>query len=294
MRLCRSTLSQTQSAKLSCSQDNAKMSSNRDSNANLRKINDSFKRCEQSAFLDRWVNNPGSKEAFQISIVSAVVTVIAFITGLSISISTHSSATLGYSLENLIDLISSLVVLWRFYGGDSVSSEELEKREKRASIGIAILMVILAICVFAVAVEHLGEGHAPSALHQLVGLSVPSLLVFLILGGLKFNIAVKTHSPAMKKDAVCSLGGAVLSLGVLVGVGLFQSDDAIWWFDAFVAIVVSILLGLYGVRTLVKNILEDKQYWTMKFWMEGKIYKSVDEQSLKVAEIELSENSDAV
>ena len=160
MRLCRSTLSQTQSAKLSCSQDNAKMSSNRDSTANLRKINDSFKRCEQSAFLDRWVNNPGSKEAFQISIVSAVVTVIAFITGLSISISTHSSATLGYSLENLIDLISSLVVLWRFYGGDSVSSEELEKREKRASIGIAILMVILAICV-AVAVEHLGK-----AMHQ--------------------------------------------------------------------------------------------------------------------------------
>ena len=30
---------------------------------------------------------------------------------------------------------------------------------------------------------------------------------------------MKTHSPAMKKDAVCSLGGAVLSLGVLVGVG---------------------------------------------------------------------------
>ena len=98
----------------------------------------------------------------------------------------------------------------------------------------------------------------------------------------------------MKKDAVCSLGGAVLSLGVLVGVGLFQSDDAIWWFDAFVAIVISILLGLYGVRTLVKNILEDKQYWTMKFWMEGKIYKSVDEQSLKAADIELSEKSDAV
>ena len=116
------------------------MSSNRDSNTNLRKINDSFKRCEQSAFLDRWVNNPGSKEAFQISIVSAVVTVIAFITGLSISISTHSSATLGYSLENLIDLISSLVVLWRFYGGDSVSSEELEKALKeRASIGIACI-----------------------------------------------------------------------------------------------------------------------------------------------------------
>ena len=164
---------------------------------------------------------------------------------------------------------------------DEMLAEELQKREKRASIGIALLMVILAICVFSVAVEHLAEGHAPSALHQLISLSVPSLLIFLILGILKFNIAIKTQSPAMKKDAVCSLGGAILSLGVLIGVGLFQSDDAIWWFDAFVAIIISILLGLYGVRTLVKNILEDKKYWTMKFWMEGKVYKNVDEQNLK-------------
>ena len=250
-------------------------------NKNLHKVNDSFNKIENSKFINRWIHAPGPTEAFQISIVSAIVTVIAFIAGLSISISTHSSATLGYSLENLVDLVSSLIVLWRFYGGDTANKEELQKREKRASIGIALLMVILAICVFSVAVEHLAEGHAPSALHQLISLSVPSLLIFLILGILKFNIAIKTQSPAMKKDAVCSLGGAILSLGVLIGVGLFQSDDAIWWFDAFVAIIISILLGLYGVRTLVKNILEDKKYWTMKFWMEGKVYKNVDEQNLK-------------
>ena len=250
-------------------------------NKNLHKVNDSFNKIENSKFINRWIHAPGPTEAFQISIVSAIVTVIAFIAGLSISISTHSSATLGYSLESLVDLVSSLIVLWRFHGGDTANKEELQKREKRASIGIALLMVILAICVFSVAVEHLAEGHAPSALHQLISLSVPSLLIFLILGILKFNIAIKTQSPAMKKDAVCSLGGAILSLGVLIGVGLFQSDDAIWWFDAFVAIIISILLGLYGVRTLVKNILEDKKYWTMKFWMEGKVYKNVDEQNLK-------------
>jgi divalent metal cation (Fe/Co/Zn/Cd) transporter len=250
-------------------------------NKNLHKVNDSFNKIENSKFINRWIHAPGPTEAFQISIVSAIVTVIAFIAGLSISISTHSSATLGYSLENLVDLVSSLIVLWRFHGGDTANKEELQKREKRASIGIALLMVILAICVFSVAVEHLAEGHAPSALHQLISLSVPSLLIFLILGILKFNIAIKTQSPAMKKDAVCSLGGAILSLGVLIGVGLFQSDDAIWWFDAFVAIIISILLGLYGVRTVVKNILEDKKYWTMKFWMEGKVYKNVDEQNLK-------------
>ena len=65
-----------------------------------------------------------------------------------------------------------------------------------------------------------------------------------------------------------------------------------------VAIIISILLSLYGIRTLVKNILEDKKYWTMKFWMEGKVYKNVDEQTLKgsdavdAGDIELNDAGD--
>ena len=82
--------------------------------------------------------------------------------------------------------------------------------------------------MFAVAVEHLGEGHDQGVLHTTSWTICSKLAGLFGFGWAKFNIAVKTHSPAMKKDAVCSLGGAVLSLGVLVGVGLFQSDDAIW------------------------------------------------------------------
>ena len=87
--------------------------------------------------------------------VSALATLLAFIVGLVVSGSSSSSATLGYALENLVDLVSSLVVIWRFYG--EVADDELEKREKRASIGIALMIILLSICVFSVAVGHLGE-----------------------------------------------------------------------------------------------------------------------------------------
>ena len=69
------------------------------------------------------------------------MTLVAFIAGFSISISTNSSATLGYSLESLVDLVSSLIVVWGFHGGGATSKEELEKREKRASIGTSVTIL---------------------------------------------------------------------------------------------------------------------------------------------------------
>jgi hypothetical protein len=240
-------------------------------------LNDALKKlfsCEDNRHYRRFIYTPGPREAFEISILSAAITLMAFIAGMVISASSHSSATLGYALENAVDLVSSLVVVWRFWGGgNSLSENELEKREKRASIGIAFMMVVLAVCVFSVAVEHLAEFHAPKDVHQLFALSVPSFLVFTFVGGLKWHIAIKTKSPAMKKDAVCSLSGALLSLGVLVGAALFMSDDNAWWFDATVAIVISIGLALYGLRTLVKNVIEGKAYWTLRFWTTAMAYK---------------------
>jgi divalent metal cation (Fe/Co/Zn/Cd) transporter len=248
---------------------------------------------KNQSLLNRFFKNPTSREAFQISVVSALATLLAFIVGLVVSGSSSSSATLGYALENLVDLVSSLVVIWRFYG--EVADDELEKREKRASIGIALMIILLSICVFSVAVGHLGEKHAPKSIHDLIGLSVPSFLIFSFLGFVKWRISNQLRSPAMRKDAVCSLAGAILSLGVLIGAALFMNDDAIWWFDAFVAILISVCLFLYGLRTLVKNYVEGKAFWTLEFWRTAKNYKSVDESSdLDLDGIVLQDKADDV
>ena len=47
---------------------------------------------------------------------------------------TSSTLVLSYGLENIVDLISSLVVLWRFYNPGDTEARKLllKKREKRA------------------------------------------------------------------------------------------------------------------------------------------------------------------
>ena len=85
----------------------------------------------------------GPKDAYNVSVASLVLTVCAFCAGLAISIHSSSSAALGYALENGVDAIGSVLVLWRFWGAGVVSEAQLELREKRADVGIAIMFVLL-------------------------------------------------------------------------------------------------------------------------------------------------------
>ena len=85
----------------------------------------------------------GPKDAYNVSVASLVLTVCAFCAGLAISVHSSSSAALGYALENGVDAIGSVLVLWRFWGAGVVSEAQLELREKRADVGIALMFVLL-------------------------------------------------------------------------------------------------------------------------------------------------------
>ncbi len=173
--------------------------------------------------------SPGVREAYWLSWLSVVATVVAFVAGAAVAAATASSATLGFALENLVDCFSSGLVLWRFWGGGkSIPEERLEWREKRASVGIAISFAILSIVVFSVAVSHLAAHEEPSDVVALYSIAAPSLVVFGALGVLKLHVGVCVDSASLKKDAACSLCGALLSLGVLIGASAVQSNPDMW------------------------------------------------------------------
>lgn len=82
-----------------------------------------------------WWDNPTEHHAYWLSVISTCVTMAATITGVVVSALTGSSLMLSYGLENAVDLVSDLVVLWRFYcpgGADEATHRKLERREERA------------------------------------------------------------------------------------------------------------------------------------------------------------------
>jgi len=205
--------------------------------------------------------------AYTLSWLSLAITVLAFIAGLIIANVTASSATLGFALENAVDFFSSALVCWRFWGGGaSVPEDVLELREKRASVGIAISFVVLAFVVGGVACGHLSQHEPPSDIGVLVGLAAPSAILFGALGVAKLRVGAATHSASLKKDAACSLCGAVLSLGVCIGAAAVGADEKLWFVDALVALLVSLGLLAYGSYTLLKNRRQGNVWWRATFW----------------------------
>jgi hypothetical protein len=193
------------------------------------------------------LSNPGAHEAYIVSWISLALTGLAFVIGLAVATTSNSSATLGFALENAVDGISSALVLWRFWGGGhSIPVAELELREKRASIGIAVAFVALAITVGGTASAHIAEHSVPSNVAALLGVSAPSVVVFAMLGSVKLHMGFATKSPSLKKDAACSLCGSLLSLGVCIGTAVAHEA---WWFDAVVALLVSGALLLHACRS---------------------------------------------
>ena len=81
-----------------------------------------------------WWDKPEPIHAFRLSVTSVIITLIAAVAGLLAYVPTSSTLVLSWGLENVVDLLSSLVVLWRFYnpGDTEARNALLKKREKRA------------------------------------------------------------------------------------------------------------------------------------------------------------------
>lgn len=146
----------------------------------------------------------------------------------------------------------------------SVEEDKFAYRlEKRAGIGISFTFVAIAFIVGGQASAHLAESHHPNNDTAMIVLAALSVVAFAVLGGVKWHISDKLKSPTMKKDAICSLAVGVISLAVTVSASAYSANDAVWWFDALVAVLVSGFLLIYGCRTL---FCHGHRWWESSFW----------------------------
>merc|ERR1719421_865069 len=171
---------------------------------------------------------------------------------------TDSATALGYTLENCVDFLGSVLVLWRFSGGgDGVPKDVLDRREKRADAGISAMFVVLAVVVCVDAGRELALHERDRDIVELIVLYTPSTVLFVALGGAKLHV-----------------GTAIKSPGVLASAVIEETTD-IWWVDCMVAILVAAALGAKGASTLWRTAEAGTAWWTWAFWC-GMCAKSVD------------------
>lgn len=158
-----------------------------------------------------------------------------------------SVALIGFGLDSLIELASSLSGLWRLQADASPARRADAERQALRVIGICFLL--LAIYVAADASRSLINGEEPD--ESLLGILIAagSLVVMPLLARAKHRVAWQLGSGALRAEArqteICVVLSAIL-LGGLVA----HAVAGWWWADPVAALAMAPLIAGEGIRAL--------------------------------------------
>ncbi len=147
-----------------------------------------------------------------------------------------------------------MVVMWRFYLPRKDPDREalLMKREKRASIAISFILALLGVAVLIAALEDFAHKETKDDLRVISIVSIVSVVVFGCMTIVKFHMGKKLQSASLKKDAICSLIGTILSASLFVNTLIIMGQSKAWWLDPFVAFSCAIGSLIYGLSSIYR------------------------------------------
>lgn len=221
-----------------------------------------------------------AKDAFWLSWISLVCTLVAAIGGVVGFSKTESTLILAFGLENFVDFTSSVVVLWRFYcphGCDEAYMKKLEKREERASLAISIVIGILGLFVFSIGIVDVMKRDKERDLSLLFTISFVSIIVFGALTIIKFKYANDLDSPSLYKDGICSLIGTCLSASLLLTTAIIDYAPKAWVLDPIVSLIIGVSAIVYGFRVVIKYVRDGVPIFHPGWWYTK---KEVENQEL--------------
>ena len=163
-----------------------------------------------------------------------------------------STALVAFGIDSLIEVMSSVGLLWRLLSaGPTATPEEHERAERRALFVVAISFFLLALYIAIDVVRTLLARSAPETSMVGIGLSIASLIAMPALGYDKQRTARQMNSKALAADAVETWVCAYLSAALLAGLGLHLLLGW-WWVEPLAALAMVPFITWQGLRSLRK------------------------------------------
>ena len=179
----------------------------------------------------------------RVQIITIIWMTIEAAVSLSAAWIARSPALLGFGGDSAIELVSAVVVLWRFKAFNGRNAE------KRAARITGALLFILAAYVAGVAVTTLLGHTEPKPSYLGIAILIGALTVMPWLAAQKKRLSTATGSAALRADAAQSSLCAYLSLVALVGLLI----NALWhvsWADPVAALALTPLILWEGSQTM--------------------------------------------
>ena len=129
-----------------------------------------------------------------------------------------------------------------------------------------------------------------------VMLSVPSALLYLVIGMMQLQCSQILRLRSLRQDAIISILGALVSIGTLLSavtnLSVHSMDESrmqldagrtyrgtaikwtldhpfrFWWLDEVFTILTALILGAYGAQQLIQDMRSGVRWWERRFWFE--------------------------
>jgi hypothetical protein len=162
-----------------------------------------------------------------------------------------SIALIGFGVDTLIEILSSLILLWRL-----LSIHPDEQRERIALKLVGVCFLLLAAYVGYEAVSSLALKKPPEASFAGIAVAILALVVMPLLARAKRRSAGRLNSAALSADSRQSSLCAYLSAILLGGLAL-NAAFSWWWADPAAALVMLPIIIKEGLEALRGEVCAD-------------------------------------
>ncbi|KAG9293272.1 hypothetical protein G9A89_010643 [Geosiphon pyriformis] len=168
----------------------------------------------------------------------------------------ESVALATFGVNSLVEIASSIIILWRFLTEPSMENSEdhIEAtlvKERKATLAIGIFFIFLALGTFAASITSLVQHTHPDPSVSGVIISSISLLIMLLLFIVKRVLAKKLDSSAMASEASCSLACLKITIVLFLGSLIYRLSSKTWWIDASAALILGCMFAMEGVDLVI-------------------------------------------
>ncbi|XP_041378573.1 transmembrane protein 163-like isoform X2 [Gigantopelta aegis] len=189
------------------------------------------------------------KYAIALSIVSVLFPLSSGIAAIVLSSLKNSQTLFGYGLDAILDSMSSLVVIWRFFGSSTVVYSPT--KERMACIVVANLFFVAAACLVGKSAHALAVNLVEDKSLQILIFASVSGIVSVILGTMKVYLGYELESRVLLTDSVITFTGAAIAFANCVGMYALESDERLWIMDPIFGILCGVFLIGFGAKLLV-------------------------------------------
>ena len=165
-----------------------------------------------------------------------------------------SIALVGFDLDSFVESLSGGIMIWRFWKRDSISEQENEKMERKATNLVGITFFIFAAYVLFESLRKLFNQEIPKPSIFGIIIALVSIFAMRILYLRKVAVGKEIKSPSLLADSKQTLACIILSVALLVGL-LMNYLFRFWQADPIVGLIVAGFLIREGIETLRKKEL---------------------------------------